>query len=667
MPDRWIKKVSWPRQEITSLNREGISPLKRKRPAILDKVCLHIFPPSKTFFSAKNEHECLFHRKAEYWNAFIIGKCIFSLAKSMRTNDFSFLIGGEAGAGVARSGFLFAKACMRGGLHVFGTNDYQSLIRGGHNFYVVRVSAEEVYSQSDHTDLLIALNAETISLHSSKLVPRGGIIYDGDDATLDSGELAKQGFMLYSIPLRKIVVSDLNEPHNLIMRNVVALGAAMAVVDYDFAFLEEVMRDTFKAEIAESNVRAARTGYDFAKHNFESSFEYRLKKSNARGKQSIFLSGNEAIGLGAVKAGCRFFAGYPMTPTTGLLHFMTSNDRNYQMITIQPEGEIAAINMIAGAAFAGARAMTATSGGGFCLMSECLGMAGMTETPIVIVIGQRPGPSTGLPTYSAQGDLRFVMHASQGEFPRVVIAPGDIEECFHETMRAFNWAEKYQLPVILLTDKYLAESESSVEPFESDRVKIERGSLITSQYEGGNGYRRYEITETGVSPRAIPPVKEAVVHANSDEHDEYGMTSEDPYVTTTMTDKRLRKLDTLAEELEARRIETAKLYGPTESQATIISWGSTKGPILEAMKILDKDGKAVNFLQILYLHPFPKAKVEQILSKARKTIVVENNKTSQLSGLIRDRLLRKVDHKILKYDGRPFDPSYISEKVMEVL
>lgn len=585
----------------------------------------------------------------------------------MHVNDFSFLIGGEAGAGIARSGFLLAKACMRGGLHVFGTNDYQSLIRGGHNSYVVRISYREVYSQTDYVNLLIALNAETVMRHKGELSSAGGIIYDEEDLALDFERLGRTDLKLYPVPLRKIVIEELKEPRNLIMRNTVALGAAIAITDYEFVLFESVLKDTFKSEVAESNTKAARIGYDYAKEKFESDFEYRLKKTDAAGKRRIFLSGNEAVGLGALRAGCKLYVSYPMTPTTGILHFMTANERDFSMIAMQPEGEIAAINMIAGGAFAGARAMTATSGGGFCLMSEGLGMAGMTETPVVIIMGQRPGPSTGLPTHTAQGDLKFVIHAGQGEFPRVVVAPGDVEECFYETVRAFNWAEKYQLPVIILTDKYVAESEVSVEPFDTNRVKVERGLLMSGQYEGKEEYRRYEITETGVSPRALPSTKGAIVHANSDEHTEDGLTSEDPDVTTMMMDKRLRKLHWLKKEMEERGIETTKFYGHEEASATIVSWGSTKGPIREAMNLLGSEGKIVNFLQVLYLQPFPKARVEEVLNRAEKTIVVESNSTSQLSSLIRDHLLIRVDHKILKYDGRPFDPALLSEKIKEAL
>lgn len=585
----------------------------------------------------------------------------------MKINDCSVLIGGEAGAGIARSGFLFAKAGMRGGLHTFGTNDYQSLIRGGHNFYVARVSDQEVHSQNDYVNLLVALNAETVTFHKHELVPNGGIIYDEEDASLNAEKLGRSDLKLYAVPMKKIVVDQLKQPHNLVVRNTVALGAAFAVTDFDLQLLIDLLKETFKPEVAEVNINAAQTGYSYIREHFGNDFEYKLQKTADADKRRIFLSGNEAVGLAALKAGCKFYSSYPMTPTTGLLHFMSSRDREFNMIAFQPEGEIAALQVTAGAAFAGARAMTATSGGGFCLMSEGFGMAGMTETPIVIMVGQRPGPSTGLPTYSAQGDLRFVIHAGQGEFPRMVIAPGDIEECFYETMRAFNWAEKYQLPVILLTDKNLVESEVSQEPFDVDQVKIERGSLIIEQQQTAEKYREYEITETGVSPRILPSTKGVIVRANSDEHDEEGFTSEDPKITSMMTEKRMRKLSTIKKEIAEKNVETTKFYGSEQAEATILSWGSTKGVIREAMKLLAEAGKSVSFLQIIYLHPFPKEKVEALLNKAKKTIIIENNATSQLSSLLRDHLLRNVDHKILKYDGRPFNPIWLSERIMEVL
>ncbi len=583
----------------------------------------------------------------------------------MKVNDISILIGGEAGAGITRSGYLLAKACTRGGLYVFGANDYQSLIRGGHNFYVLNIKAEEVYSQADHTDLLIALNAETVMLHGDGIVSGGAIVYDKDDTSLSPETLRREDIKLYGIPLSSIVKEELRGP--LLMRNTVAIGAALALVDYDLALLEEVLKNTFKPKIAETNIRAARKGYEHIKENFEDDFEYRLRKTDESDNRKIFLSGNEAVGLGAISAGCRFYAAYPMTPSTGVLHYMAANERKYNLLVLQPEGEIAAMNMIAGAAFTGARAMTSTSGGGFCLMSEALGMTGMTETPVVVMLSQRTGPSTGLPTYTAQGDLRFAIHASQGEFPRVIIAPGDVEECYYETMRAFNWADKYQIPAILLTDKYLSESQMSVQPFDSAKIKIERGELITGQYNGDEEYKRHKITQTGISPRAIPSTKGAIVRTNADEHGEYGLTTENAEMTARMIEKRMKKLTHLVKELEDRNVETTKLYGPKDSEATIISWGSTKGPIREALKLLSKENIKLDFLQILYVLPFPVKRVEKILDGAKKTIVVENNKTSQLSTLIREYLLRDVDHKILKFDGRPFDPDYLSQKIREVL
>lgn len=582
---------------------------------------------------------------------------------SVIKNEVSVIVGGEAGAGITRSGFLFAKTCLRGGLHVFGANDYQSLIRGGHNFYIARADAEKIYSQRDTIDLLLTLNKETILLHKEKLVPGGGIIYDGEDVDVSAGELGRDDLKLYSVPLRSFVKELDGE---LIMRNTVALGAAVALLDYDLEILNDVIEDTFKPKVAESNIKVAKMGYDYALEHYAGDFKYKLEKTSSAGKRKIFLTGNEAVGLGAIRAGCKFYAAYPMTPATPLLHFMASLDRDYDMIIIQSESEIAAINMTVGASFAGVRSMTATSGGGFCLMSEGLGMTGMTETPVVIMLAQRPGPSTGLPTYSGQGDLRFAIHASQGEFPRVVIAPGDVEECFYKTMEAFNLAEKFQIPVILITDKYLVESHGEVEPFDQNKIGIDRGFLLTDdEYTGEEEYKRHRFTEDGISPRAMPGMRGAIVRTNADEHNEMGYTTEDPELATKMVDKRFKKLDALVKHLE--NSEKTNLYGPEEADATIIAWGSTKGPIREAMKLLSEEGVNINYLQIVFLNPFPVAEVKRILESAKKTIVVENNKTSQLSSLIRENLLMTVDHKILKYDGRPFDPGDLSKRIKEVL
>ncbi len=581
----------------------------------------------------------------------------------MKINKLSLVIGGEAGAGITRSGFLFAKACLRGGIHVFGTNDYKSLIRGGHNFYVVRADAEEVYSQADTIDLLLALNKETIVLHKEKLVSGGGVVYDREEVALIDEELDRDDLKIYSVPFKKIV-GDLNGER--IVRNTVALGAAVALLNYDLGILNEVIKDTFKPKVAELNIEATRKGYNYAREHYAEDFGYRLEKTKFAGKRKIFLTGNEAVGLGAIKAGCKFYAAYPMTPATGLLHFMATNERTHKMIVMQAESEIASINMVVGASFAGVRAMTATSGGGFCLMSEGLGMAGMTETPVVVMVAQRPGPSTGLPTYSGQGDVRFVIHASQGEFPRVVIAPGDVEECFYKTLEAFNLAEKYQIPAILLTDKYLTESHGTAEPFDQTGIAIDRGLLLAEdEYRDEEEYKRHKLVENAVSPRAMPGTREAIVRTNADEHNESGYTTEDPELTTKMTDKRFSKLDALTKELE--NYGTTKFYGHREAELTILGWGSTKGPIREAMKLLNGEDLKINYLQIIYLNPFPAVNVQSILKSAKKIVAVENNKTSQLSSLIREHCLMTVDHKILKYDGRPFNPGELSRRIKGVL
>jgi 2-oxoglutarate ferredoxin oxidoreductase subunit alpha len=581
----------------------------------------------------------------------------------MIVNKISVMIGGEAGAGIARSGFLFAKICLRGGLGVLGTIDYQSLIRGGHSFYIVRAEVEEIYCQRDTIDLLLALNKETILLHKDELVPGGGVLFDGEEAPLINKELSRDDLRLFSVPLREIAEKLKGE---LIIRNTIALGAAVALVGYDLEILNRVLRGAFKPKVAEINVKAAKMGYDYAKDAYAEDFEYRLEKTTSAGKREMLLNGNEAVSLGAIQAGCKFYAAYPMTPATGVLHFLAPLDREYDMIVIQAESEIAAINMVAGASFAGVRAMTATSGGGFCLMSEGLGMTGMTETPAVIVLAQRPGPSTGLPTYSGQGDLRFAIHASQGEFPRLVITPGDVEECFYKTMEAFNLAEKFQIPAILITDKYLVESHAAAELFNLKKIGIDRGLLLTEdEYTDETEYKRHRFTEDGVSPRAMPGMKGVLVRTNADEHNESGYTTEDAELTTKMVDKRFKKLEGLIKDLENYR--TTKFYGPREADVTILGWGSTKGPIREAMKILSNEGVKINYLQILYLNPFPVDAVQRVLKSAKKTAVVENNKTSQLAGLIREHLLMSVEHKILKYDGRPFNPGELSQRIKEIL
>jgi len=390
-------------------------------------------------------------------------------------------------------------------------------------------------------------------------------------------------------------------------------------------------------------------------------FKYKVKPVNNANR--ILIDGNQAISIGAIKAGLKFYAAYPMSPSTSILHYLASKEREYKIIARQAEDEIAVVNMVIGAMFAGVRAMAATSGGGFSLMVEALGLAGMSETPLVLINCQRPGPSTGMPTRTEQSDLRFVMNASHGEFPRVVIAPGDVIQCFYEIINAFNIAEKYQIPVIILSDAYLANSKKTIEKFDTDSIRIDRGLLLTEkELENIDSYNRYEFTETGISPRAIPSQKNGIFTATGNEHNIYGHISENMENRTNMVDKRTKKMEYLKKE-----IKHLPLVGDEKADVTIFGWGSTKGPILEAMKLLKEDGISSNYQQILYINPFPKDEVKSVLNKSGKKVIVENNKSAQLEGIIREQTGIGISDCILRYDGRQFTPERIYKKIKEVI
>ncbi len=579
----------------------------------------------------------------------------------MEKNRLTWKIGGKAGEGIMATGIIFSQSCSRGGLHVFDINEYPSLIKGGHNTIQVRVEDREIFSQVKGVSILIALNKETIFLHKDEISKGGGIIYDSAE-TIERKEL-REDLRLCPVPFISIIKEIGAQP---IMKNNLALGASMALIDYDFEILAGVIRDTFKRKgdkIINENISAAKAGFDYIKKNFPNDFNYKLEKIGTRGR--MLLTGNDAICMGAIKAGCKFYAAYPMTPASSLLHFMAANERRFNIVVKHTEDEISAINMAIGAGFAGVRAMCGTSGGGFCLMSEGYGLAGMIEVPVVIVMAMRPGPSTGMPTWSEQGDFKFVLSASQGDFPRPVLVPGDNEECFYLTAEAFNIAEKYQTPVIVLTDKYLAESHKTTEKFDAGRITIDRGLYASPAELAASDektfFKRYKFTEDGVSPRTIPGTKKGIYTATSDEHDEEGNISEEIEIREKMMQKRMRKLDALAKELKH-----PDLVGPKDAAVTIIAAGSTKGPIKEAMMMLEKDGVAVNYLQILYLNPFPVEKVAKVMDSAKKTVVVENNFTGQLADIIKEKTGRSVALRILKYDGRPFYPEEIHNAIKEV-
>ncbi|MFW6150214.1 MAG: 2-oxoacid:acceptor oxidoreductase subunit alpha [Chloroflexota bacterium] len=560
--------------------------------------------------------------------------------------DVTVMIGGEAGQGVQSMGAILARTLAGAGYQVFGDQDYESRIRGGHNFFRIRVKDSDVGAVSESVDVLIALNKETIDLHRRELSPRGVVLYDGEQIS----DVGRDGTML-SVPLGRLAEES---GGSKIVANSVALGATAGLMNYNVEILAHILTGFFGGDgVGESNARAARAGYGYAKENLERDFG--LAPEGGRQAKGLVVTGNEALSLGAMVAGCTFYAGYPMTPASSIMEFLAAKAKDYGMVVLQTEDEIAAINCVVGAGYAGARAMTATSGSGFCLMVEGLGLAGLTETPVVMVDAQRPGPAVGMPTRTEQGDLEFVIHAHHGDFPRAVLAPATVEDCFWLTAKAFNLADMYQIPVILLTDHHLATSVATVERFDLSKVAIDRGELVDS---AGDDYVRHRVTESGVSPRALPGMGRGLVMTDSDEHDEAGHMTESAQVRTDQADKRLQKLEGLR-----KQIGSPRRFGPDKAETTLVGWGSTYGALKEAVELLQADGLDVNLLHLSELWPFPAGQVAATLDKARQSYVVEGNATGQLAHLIRAETGRDVSGKILRYDGRPFSPAFIAARI----
>ena len=570
--------------------------------------------------------------------------------------DFNFQIGGEAGQGIQSVGYILAKTLARGGLHVFVSQDYESRIRGGHNFMQIRVSDKPVSAVRETVDLLIALNEETVNIHKNELSPKGWILYDSEKIIVR--DRLKQS--TFTVPFERIAKE---RSGNAIFANIVALGSALGLVDFDFFFLEKTILEFFSkksASIANKNRDAAKAGYEHSKSNFKGEPECRLRSAKAPNR--MLINGNEAIGLAALIAGCKFMSGYPMTPATGIMQYLISKSEKFNIVIEQAEDEISAINMVLGASFAGVRSMTATSGGGFSLMVEALGLAGMTETPIVIVEGQRPGPATGFPTRTEQGDLEFILHAAQGEFPRAVFAPADSEDAFNLTVKAFNLADKYQIPVIILTDEYLADCYCTLKKFDLSKVTINRGELLSDQDASKTvDYKRYRFTSSGISPRALPGQRNVLVVADSDEHDEEGHITESAEIRIGMVNKRLKKLEGLAKEITKPRI-----YGAEKAEDLIVGWGSTYGAIAEGVDILRREGFDVNLLHITEVWPFPRIAVSEAIDVAKRFFVAESNSMGQMAHLIKAETGRETTGKILRFDGRPITPSYLINKFKEV-
>jgi 2-oxoglutarate ferredoxin oxidoreductase subunit alpha len=574
--------------------------------------------------------------------------------------SFAVGVGGAAGQGVATPGDIFAKIFSRRGLHLNAYNAYQSIIRGGHTFLTIRTGPDKISNMGDRIDLLIPLNQDTMDRHLGLLSAGGACLYNAD--LIQPGTPAA-GVQMCPIPVSKL--ADISK--NKVAQNTLAIGAALSMMGVGFPALESVLAEQFRKKeqkVIDENVGLARAGYDYATQNFKP-FEWPLPMTETR---YAVLSGNAALAMGGAAAGGKFYSAYPMSPSTGVLHWMAEHARKAEIMVRQVEDEIGVINMAIGAAHAGVRAMCATSGGGFALMSEGLGLAAQAEIPIVVIDCQRAGPSTGVPTKTEQGDLWQMLGAAFGDYPRVIAAPLDIGDCFKLIPEIFNIADRFQCPGIVLCDLLLSEGRLSVDPKELDfHPVIDRGELITSNGSGDHEtYKRYKITESGVSPRAIPGVPGHTHTVSSDEHDEDGVLISDEYTNTVkrraMMEKRMRKMDGIA-----AMVPLPQLQGPANADVTLIGWGSTYGVIDEACELLREEGVSANHLPIRWLVPLHGDAILDLLKGARHTIIVENNYSGQFARYLRSETSFVPKGHIRKYDGEPFMPHHIVEAVRDQL
>ena len=585
--------------------------------------------------------------------------------------DIVFSIGGAAGQGIATPGNVLARMFVRRGLHFYAYNAYQSIIRGGHIFLTMRVSDQPVKSHGDRLDLLLCLNQDPMNRHLGLLGPGARVLYNSD--------VIKPGEALAGVHLCPLPVGALTDNHrNKVVQNTVALGAMTALLSLDFQLLEDSLARHFKAkgqDVVDENLRMAKAGYDFTQTNFEP-FPVTVPEGP---KPLAVWTGNQALAMGGAAAGVKFYAAYPMSPSTGVLHWMAQNGPGLGIMVRQAEDEIAVATMAIGAAHTGCRAMCATSGGGFALMTEAIGLAGMMETPVVFINVQRAGPSTGVPTKTEQGDLWQVLGASQGDYERFVVAPKDALDAFNTIPELFNLVDKAQCPGIVISDLLISEGTFSVDPGTIDmHPKIDRGELITEPRAApdgsladpatreGSGYKRYADTETGISPRALPGTEGYVYVAASDEQDEDGVLISDeftnPHKRRKMVEKRARKFQYVAKDVPPPELE-----GPEDADVTLVGWGSTYGVIREATSQLKDQGVSANHLQIKWILPFHADAVTAILSGSKRVIVVENNYSGQFARYLRSETGIKAHGHIRKYDGEPFMPHHVAEGVRAII
>jgi 2-oxoglutarate ferredoxin oxidoreductase subunit alpha len=506
------------------------------------------------------------------------------------------------------------------------------------------------------------LDLATVREHLDEVVPGGAVIMDSP-MKVDDSTLTSRGVKPVRMPLTEIAQ---REGGNKLMMNTASLAVAAGLTDLPFEYIEQVIVENFGgkkgSKIADANIAVARAAYEEATREFAQDFEFKLTAQPS--ERRMLINGNQAIAFGAAAAGCRWISMYPMTPATSISEWLAAHGKKLGVVVKQMEDEIAAILAAIGAGHVGARSMTATSGGGFSLMVEAVGLAAMTETPLVIAIAQRGGPSTGLPTRTEQSDLQFVLHSSQGEFPRVILAPGTIEECFYAGYRAFNIAEKTQGPVFILTDMNQSTAVRAVDParFDFDAVRIDRGELLSDADLDAltEPYLRHKVTESGISPRALPGHPNAIVMTTSDEHHENGQAVEAAEPRVEQMDKRMRKTAIARQEIRDPQVD-----GPENAELTLLGWGSTYGPIHEARLILESEGLSVSHVHYFDIWPLPVERTQQLLGNGRRVVDIENNYTAQLAKIIRMETGIDIPHKITKYDGRPFHGDEIVQLVRE--
>jgi 2-oxoglutarate ferredoxin oxidoreductase subunit alpha len=580
----------------------------------------------------------------------------------MEQSEFVIGIGGAAGDGVASAGNTLALSAARQGQGVYAYNSYQSVIRGGHSYLRMRISAHKPLNHGDQVDGLIALNQDTLDRHLRELTAGGAALFNSAKIKPDYDPPA--GVQLCPLPVPELTPAYRELP---VMQNTVAVGAVIRLMGLDFTGLESVLQTTFakKPAVVKVNVDAARAGFEYADKHFRP-FARPLTKSD---QKWAMMTGNELLAMGAAFAGCKFYCAYPMSPATHVLEWFAAHGKELGICVRQVEDEISVINMTIGANHMGVRGMCATSGGGFALMTEAIGMSSIFETPVVVINVMRAGPSTGVPTKTEQGDLNQAFGASQGDYQRVILAPLSMPDCFVTPALAFNLADRYQIPVTILSDLLMSEGNETVDPaILNVEFSIDRGELITEANGQANGepYLRYKNTESGISPRAIPGLPGHLYVAATDEHDEDGVLLSDVYTDTVrrkkMVDKRVRKMGTIFQHLPPPLCE-----GPADAEVTLVGWGSTWGVIKEAAERLTREGVSTNYLQVKVIVPLQTDRISKILARSRRIIVVENNQGGQFARHLRAETGIAANGHIRKYDGEPFEPKHVVAAVRQVL